>query len=231
MFIPMARRPARPEPADDDPFVDIRVLKPGELHAAAAVLARGMQDNPLHVKVFGAAPGRRARGLSRFLGRLTGHVQSNGDLLGAFVRGELIGVLGMMEPGRCRPAPIDTLRLAGAVMADNSPATVLRIARWLSAWARNDPADHHWHIGPFAVAPAYRRRGIGSRLMLRCCARIDALEATAWLETDLPGNVRFYEAFGFVVTRHQPVLGVPNWFMLRPPPHRSPVASTPRPQE
>jgi ribosomal protein S18 acetylase RimI-like enzyme len=230
MFLPMARRPARPDPADDDPIVDVRMLTPGELHAAAAVLARGMHDNPLHVKVFGAGPDRRARRLSRFLGHLAGHVQSNGDLLGAFVRGELVGVLGMMEPGRCRPAPMDALRLARAIMVDNPPATVLRVARWLSAWARNDPADPHWHIGPFAVSPGYRRRGIGRRLMMRCCARIDALAATACLETDLAGNAGFYQTFGFVVTRHAPVLEVPNWFMLRPATQRSPVASTAAPQ-
>ena len=226
----MARRTAQPEPADDDPFVDIRILTPGELSAAAAVLARGMHDNPLHVKVFGAGPGHRARRLSRFLGHLAAHVQSNGDLLGAFVGGELVGVLGMMEPGRCRPAPMDMLRLAHAIMAGNSPATVLRIARWLSAWARNDPADPHWHIGPFAVSPAYRRRGIGRRLMMRCCARLDALAATAWLETDLASNAGFYETLGFVVTRHEPVLGVPNWFMLRPASRRSPVDLTAAPQ-
>jgi hypothetical protein len=34
--------------------------------------------------------------------------------------------------------------------------------------------------------------------MMPCCQRMDALAATAYLETDLALNVTFYESFGFV---------------------------------
>ncbi len=44
----------------------------------------------------------------------------------------------------------------------------------------------------------------------------DAREA-AYLETDRPENVSFYERFGFEVTGEQRVIGVANWFMLRRP--------------
>jgi len=47
------------------------------------------------------------------------------------------------------------------------------------------------------------------------CARMDAAGEAAYLETDKPANVRFYERFGFEVVGEQRVLGVPNWFMLR----------------
>src|SRR5690606_17660554 len=107
---------------------------------------------------------------------------------------------------------------AGVIVASNPPAGVMRIRRWLSSWARNDPAEPHWHIGPLAVRPEYRRQGIGRRLMTQCCRRLDALGATAYLETDLAINVAFYETLGFVVTGHEVVLGVPNWFMSRPIP-------------
>lgn len=213
----MARQPAPHSQVDDDVLVDIRTLSPAELHAAAALLAHGMGDNPMHVEVFGSNPDNRQRRLLRFLDHLVAYVQSHGAVLGAYLHGELIGVLGMMEPGRCRPALMDTLRFASVIVASNPPVGVLRICRWLAAWARNDPANPHWHIGPLAVRPAYRRRGIGRRLMTRCCERMDALAATAYLETDLATNVAFYETLGFVVTTHERVLGVPNWFMSRPP--------------
>jgi hypothetical protein len=38
-----------------------------------------------------------------------------------------------------------------------------------------------------------------------------------WLETDKAENVRLYERFGYVVVEQTDVLGVPNWFMRRPP--------------
>lgn len=196
---------------------------PGELHVAAAILAEGMLDNPLHVKVFGSDPGRRHRRLLRFFGHLVAYIQSNGEMQGVYMQGEMIGVLGMIKPGRCRPALMDTLGFVRVIATSNPPVGIFRICRWLRAWARNDPVDPHWHIGPLAVRPAYRRRGIGRHLMVRCCQRLDARAATAYLETDLAINVAFYELLGFVVTGHESVLGVPCWFMTRPPSCRAPA--------
>ena len=212
----MEGRPASRSQTGADLDADIRELEPDELRAAVAVLAEGMRDNPLHVKVFGADPDRRQRRLLGFLGHLIAYVRSSGILFGAYAHGELVGVLGMIKPGRCRPAGMDKLRFAGAILAGNPPAAVLRIGRWLAAWKRTDPPEPHWHLGPMAVWPAFRRRGIARRLMARCCEHIDTLGATAFLETDLAINVAFYETLGFVVTRREPVLGVSTWFMRRP---------------
>ncbi len=211
----MAPPPASRLSADAGPHVAIRPLAPGGMGAAAALLAESMRDNPVHVKAFGADPQRRQRRLQRFFGQLLGHVHSNGTLLGACVRGELVGVLGVMRPGHCRPARREILRMAGMIIAGNSPLGVWRIHRWLSAWARHDPRQPHAHVGPLAVSPAWRRQGVARELMMRCCGRLDALGEVAWLETDLAINVAFYETLGFVVVRREPVLGVPNWFMRR----------------
>jgi len=37
----------------------------------------------------------------------------------------------------------------------------------------------------------------------------------AYLETDKRENVAFYERFGFQTQAQEPVLEVPNWFMVR----------------
>lgn len=196
---------------------DLRPLAHDAPQAAAMLLAEGMRDNPLHLKVFGPDPVRRERRLRRFLGHLVGHVRSNGMLFGAYAHNELVGVLGMMRPGGCRPAGRDWLRFAGAILSGNPPQVVLRSARWLAAWARNDPPEAHWHLGPMAVRPAFRRQGIARGLMRHGCEHIDSLGDAAFLETDLAINAAFYESLGFVVVRHEPVLGVPNWFMRRAP--------------
>lgn len=198
-------------------LVEIKELCPSELHAAAAILAHGMHDNPLHVRVFGANAVRRPARLLVFLGYLVAYVQSNGEVLGAYLEGELIGVLGVIKSGHCRPTLTDRLSFARAIVPSTPPTVLLRVFRWFSAWERNDPGDPHWHIGPLAVLPAYRRRGIGRRLMTRCCQRMDEFAATAWLETDLEINVGFYQRLGFVVVGYELVLGVPCWFMCRSP--------------
>lgn len=203
------------QPADGNVHVDIRTLTPRELHAAADLLTEGMRDNPVHVKAFGTHAKHGRKRLRRFLGQLVAHVDAGGTLLGAFAHNELVGVLGMMKPGRCRPGRIAALRFAAAIVTSNPPRGVWRIARWLAVWARNDPAQPHWHIGPLAVRAAHRRRGIARRLMTQCCQQIDAGTASAWLETDLAINAAFYETLGFVVVAKRPVIGVPNWFMRR----------------
>lgn len=201
----------------DDLSVDIRVLTPDDLPAAGTILADGMIDNPMHLRVFRGNRDVRRRRLLRFLNHLVVYVHSNGAVLGAYVQGELVGVLGMIKPGKCRPTVMDRLHFAAAILTSAPPGNLLRIHRWLAEWARNDPSEPHWHIGPMAVKHDYRRRGIGRRLMIHCCRHMDVLEASAWLETDLVINVVFYRSLGFDVVRKARVLGVSNWFMSRAP--------------
>jgi GNAT superfamily N-acetyltransferase len=215
--------------------VEIREMRRDALDEVARLLAVGMLHNPLHDAVFGDGAARRQARLLRFIRPLVGYVEANGTLLGACAGGELVGVLGVMKPGRCRvgafafsngtegiKSQFDSLRLI-SLLGRQPPGVALRMAAWMMRWRRNDPSEPHWHLGPMAVRPAFRRRGIARRLMTRVCARIDASRGVAFLETDLPANAAFYESLGFVVVRHEPVLGVPNWFMRRPPSSRSDV--------
>ena len=82
-------------------------------------------------------------------------------------------------------------------------------------WARNDPLDQHWHLGPIGVLPSHQGFGIGSELMQRFCNEVDACLAKAYLETDLDQNVRFYEKFGFKVVSESEIFHVKNRYMLR----------------
>jgi ribosomal protein S18 acetylase RimI-like enzyme len=87
---------------------------------------------------------------------------------------------------------------------------------WGGEWARRDPAEPHWHLGPVAVDPDSQGQGIGGAMLADFCARMDGHGALVYLETDKSENVRFYEKFGFAVAAQGEVLGVPNWFMSRP---------------
>jgi hypothetical protein len=74
---PGGQQPTSYDQVDGDIFVDIRALMPGELRAAATILAHGVRDNPLHVKVFGRDPDRRQRRLLGFLGHLVAYIRPN----------------------------------------------------------------------------------------------------------------------------------------------------------
>ncbi len=198
-------------------LVNVRPLAATELDGAAALLGRGMRDNPLHVAVFGADPERRRQALSRMFAPVLRKLHGRGLVLGAFAGGELLGVCGMAQPGRCQPGPLEKLRVVPRVVLDNGMATTGRAVRWLREWSRRDPSEPHWHLGPVAVDAHLQRKGIGSALMATFCARMDEEGALAYLETDKRENVRFYGRCGFAVTDEGNVLGLPNWFMTRPP--------------
>ena len=60
-------------------------------------------------------------------------------------------------------------------------------------------------------------RGIGTAMMEAFCDRVDRDHALAYLETDKPENVGFYERFDFETVGGANVIGARNWFMRREP--------------
>jgi GNAT superfamily N-acetyltransferase len=192
--------------------VTVRSLATTELDGAAGLVARGMRDNPVHAAVFGADRARRERTLERLFAAVLRQRQAKGVVLGAWTEGRLAGVCGLVRPGRCRPSPAQSLELL-AIVARHSFGAVAGALRWSRGSRRGDPREPHWHVGPVAVEPDRQGRGIGGALLEECCRTTAG--TLAYLETDKPVNVAFYERHGFVVRGEAPVVGVRSWFMTR----------------
>jgi GNAT superfamily N-acetyltransferase len=194
--------------------LEIGAMGEAEIEEVLDVVSRGMRDNPQHVAAFGEDPETRRR---RFRALMAAAFSAN-DFSHALVArredGVIVGVCGMLPPGNCRPDLRQGLRLLPALLSIG-PRAAGRLMRWMGAWQRHDPKERHWHLGPLAVDAHLQGEGVGSRMMRVFCARMDAAGEDAYLETDKPINVRFYEPFGFEVVGEEDVLGVPNWFMLR----------------
>jgi ribosomal protein S18 acetylase RimI-like enzyme len=94
---------------------------------------------------------------------------------------------------------------------------MMRLSQNMRSWATVDPAEPHSHLGPLAVDADQRGLGIGSQILGEFCRRLDEAEVVGYLETETDDNVRLYSRFGFAVVDEKLVLGVPNWFMIRPP--------------
>lgn len=193
--------------------IEIGRLEPGDIRRAVLLLAQAMRDNPTHVKAFGGAD--REQRLCRFLAVMVDHVRTNGLLFGAWAEGRLVGVAGTLRPGACRPSLPDRISLALAILRRMPPPVAIRVLWWLFIWSRHHPAESHWHIGPVAVDPEWRRRGIGRGLMLRIVELAAEDSALAWLETDLEENLAFYRRLGFILIAERRVLGIRHWFMER----------------
>lgn len=193
--------------------IELRLLGGEELEAAALLAARSMRDNPLQVVAIGQDQERRVRILHRGFSRL---LKLDGrPTVGAWDGHRLVGVAATAEPGHCQPSTSERLRLVPTFLM--AGRAVPRLGRWMSAWARFDPARPHSHLGPVAVDPDLQGRGIGSRLLADYCQRLDQRRMLSYLETDKPENVRLYERFGYQVTADAVVIGVTSWFMTREP--------------
>ena len=200
-----------------DPSLTVRRLKREELVDAARLVGRGMSDNPANVRAFGIQNmEHRCRALARFFVPVLQGLYLRGWVLGAFDNETLVGVCGMARPGLCQPAFLEKLKVLPAVVCGNSLVTPLRVLRWVSEWARRDPPESHWHLGPVAVDLHLQGRGIGTAMLHAFCAIVDDCHSLSYLETDKSENIRFYQKFGFRVVSEAEVLGVVNWFMSRP---------------
>lgn len=206
------------EIADRDVWLDgleIGTANDSEIGDILDVLTRGTGDNPLHVAAFGNDAELRLRRLRRFLSETAIALDWGPNMLVARgVNDEIAGVCNAMAPGECLPSPSRQLRMLPSLLS-NRPHTAGRATRWLDSWEKHDPEERHWHLGPMAVDTHLQGKGVGSLLMRVFCARMDAAREDAYLETDKPQNVRFYERFGFEGVGEEEVLGVSNWFMLR----------------
>lgn len=193
----------------------VREIDANDLPPAVAIIARGMRDNPLHIAVFGRNPETRAVRLSRMFTSVLPMVLAKGVVVGAFDVDTLVGIAGILPPGRCQPSWTEKLALLPRIVPAVGGDAFVRVGAWTSTWAKHDPAEPHCHLGPIVVDAHLQRQGVGSVLMKECCTRMDRDHTAGYLETDKLENVAFYQRFGFEIVRSLPVLDTPNWFMRR----------------
>lgn len=209
---------ARSIPVRTRTNLTMRDLQVSDLDEAVRVVSYSMRDNPMNVHAFGIEDvGQRALSLVRFFKPVLRGLHKRGAIMGAFHDNALVGVCGMAPPGSCQPTLLETVNVLPSLVFGRPVGAVMRVLRWTGKWARRDPTRPHWHLGPVAVDPDLQGQGIGGAMLSAFCERMDQEHALSYLETDKLENVGFYQKFGFRVIEQAPVLGIPNWFMSRPP--------------
>lgn len=198
----------------DDSYLYVRTLGRDDIDAAAALLGRGMVDNPVHVPVYGADERRREKRHAQLM-RTHFRTAPAVHIEGVERDGRLVGVAAAASPGRCQPDATARIRLLSRALTFGL-RTTSRLLVWKRSWEEHDPDEPHVHLGPVSVDRHVRGQGIGSLLLLRHAGTLDSMGLAGYLETDRPEAVGFYRRFGYVVVGEREVLGVPCWFMRRP---------------
>lgn len=196
--------------------IEIRTLAPSEVRLAAAVLGRGMRDNPLHIAALGVDSSFREKALTGvFRAFLAMEVATKGLVVAAFKNGSVVGVCGMMRPGCCQLAATEKITLLPTLLWNCGARETGKLLSQFGHWSTHDPSTPHWHLGPVGIERELQGQGIGSLLLREFSRIVDHEKTTAWLETDKEVNVSFYRKHGFAVVAQDAVNGVPNWFMER----------------
>jgi ribosomal protein S18 acetylase RimI-like enzyme len=185
--------------------VQISFMEQRDIQEAANVLSRAMLNNPHHIGVFQGNGEKQRMGIENMFFELFNSLP--GVVFLAKKNEKIIGVMRMKS---CIGKAIDD-----PDVSENQNDIDGRKSIWFKEWAKHDPIEQHWHLGPIGVLPAHQGSGIGSILMNRFCKEVDACMTKAYVETDLDKNVHFYEKFGFNVVSESEIFGVKNRYMLR----------------
>jgi ribosomal protein S18 acetylase RimI-like enzyme len=99
------------------------------------------------------------------------------------------------------PSLLDDIRMFPTVLRLTGVPRLGRGAAMAAAMAGAHPEQPFFYLAFIAVAPRLQGAGLGTLLLERTLARVDAARAGAYLENSNPRNLALYERAGFKVTR------------------------------
>jgi len=99
------------------------------------------------------------------------------------------------------PSLLEDLRMFPTILRLTGVARLPRGAAMAAAMANAHPAEPCFYLAFIGVAPRLQGAGLGSLLLNRTLARVDAARGAAYLENSNPRNLKLYERAGFSVTR------------------------------
>jgi ribosomal protein S18 acetylase RimI-like enzyme len=187
--------------------IRISFLEKSDISDASSVLSEAMLNVPLHIAVFQGDGEKEREMIEKMFFELLSALP--GITFLARMNRQIVAVMRMKS---CTGSKVSNEH----VQSGDVPNLDWRKSRWHNEWARHDPSDQHWHLGPVGVLPSHQGKGIGTELLGRFCQEVDACLSPAYLETDTDKNVRFYERFGFEVVKETEIFDVKNRYMWRP---------------
>lgn len=193
-------------------------LRRDQCRAAGDVVARAFADGPTFSAIIPSRerrhrllPGACQWGLVH--GLLSGQVAEATPTLSA---------VSLWTPPDYRDSAtawIGTLPQLGGFLRRMALRDVRRFLHWMTAFETQRHAllpEPHWYLEMLCVDPQWQGLGQGAILALHGLERAVAQGKPAFLETDTPENVRFYEKMGFEVVEavDDDLLHIPIWRMV-----------------
>lgn len=196
----------------------IRRLEPTHGSESIATTSRAFWPDPLF-GFFARDLGQEHRILPIFLGALLRDALAHGEVWGAMDGERVVGSASWLPPGGTPRSRTRELRIylacARALAFGRNRTTGIKL---LTAVEQAHPQEDHWYLALLGVDPTRQRQGLGHQLLTPVLHRCDRNIEPAYLETQKPENLPFYERFGFRVLDEISVPGSPPvWLMWRDP--------------
>lgn len=201
-------------------MTDVVDLKPDQIPAAGAVLARSLFEDGLTRHMYPDDEERKVRTPWHFsamvrYGLLFGRVLTTA--------GEPYGIAIWLPPGETAMTE-DRIMAAGmdaspAVLGEEAFGRFASAMEHIEPYREQDVPARHWYLALIGVDPDHSGKGVGSALMRPILAQADADGLPCYLETAEERNVGYYLKHGFETIRHGavPDTAVEYWTMLRLP--------------
>lgn len=129
----------------------------------------------------------------------------------------VLGAAVIYAPGGYPFSRVDQWKLLLSSILGNGLYNVRDWMHWLDEVDKHHPAEPHFYLEYIAVEPGYQGMGVGSALLQHLVDKADGMHVGCYLENTNPRNVNLYQRFGFNIIDQEEIIGVPNWFMWRPP--------------
>jgi predicted N-acetyltransferase YhbS len=185
----------------------ITFLEKSDISESSKVLSEAMLNVPLHIAIFQGHGEKERKMIENLFFELLRDFP--GITFLARINRQIVGVMRMKS---CNGSKVNNECAQTGDVANLE----WRKSYWQNEWARHDPLEQHWHLGPVGVLPSHQGKGIGTKLLSRFCQEVDACLSPAYLETDTDKNERFYKRFGFEVVKEAEIFDVKNRYMWRP---------------
>jgi len=185
---------------------------------AAQVLARAFVDDPVSVASYrNFSPDKRVSALTvDFIAeellciRKGCPLQVNED-------GKVIAAA-VIYPPEAYPLPVmDQWLLLIKSFLGNGIYDVRPWTRWLAGVDAVHPEEAHYYVEYLGVEPVQQGKAVGSAILQYITNKADEEQVGCYLENANPRNIPFYERSGFQIIDKKEIIGIPTWFMWRPP--------------
>ncbi len=185
---------------------------------AALVLARAFVDDPITVAVYkGYTPERQVRALTVDFKAEVLECVHRGLSLEVDGDGQVIAAAVIYPPGSYPLPVMSQWFLLFKSILGNGFYDFRIWMRWLNEVDKYHPTEPHYYLEYLGVEPEYQGKLAGTTLVKFLTNRADNERVGCYLENANPRNNPFYQRLGFQIMDEKVVIGVPTWFMWRPP--------------